>query len=76
MALEALICKECETRYPLEARYVCERCFGPLEVSYDFSDLDPERGAPQDPGRLARHLALCGLPALRRAPAAIRSSRG
>ena len=41
MALEALVCKECETRYPLEARYVCERCFGPLEVSYDFSDLDP-----------------------------------
>jgi threonine synthase len=41
MALEALVCKECETRYPLEAVYVCERCFGPLEVSYDFSDLDP-----------------------------------
>ncbi len=41
MALEALVCKECETRYPLEARYVCEQCFGPLEVSYDFSDLDP-----------------------------------
>ena len=31
--------------YPLEARYVCERCFGPLEVSYDFSDLDPARPA-------------------------------
>ena len=41
MALDALVCKECETRYPLEARYVCERCFGPLEVSYDFSELDP-----------------------------------
>jgi threonine synthase len=41
MALDALTCKECGTRYPLEARYVCERCFGPLEVSYDFSDLDP-----------------------------------
>ena len=41
MALEALVCKECETRYPLEARFVCERCFGPLEVSYDFSELDP-----------------------------------
>ena len=40
MALEALICKECETRYPLEALYVCERCFGPLEVAYDFSGLD------------------------------------
>jgi threonine synthase len=41
MALDALTCKECGTRYPLEARYVCERCFGPLEVSYDFSDLEP-----------------------------------
>src|SRR5829696_4613038 len=28
--------------YPLDARFVCEQCFGPLEVSYDFSDLDPE----------------------------------
>ena len=27
--------------YPLEARFVCEQCFGPLEVAYDFSDLDP-----------------------------------
>jgi len=25
----------------LEARYVCEQCFGPLDVAYDFSDLDP-----------------------------------
>jgi threonine synthase len=41
MAPEALVCKECESRYPLEASYVCERCFGPLEVSYDFADLDP-----------------------------------
>src|SRR5918998_4946568 len=40
-AVEALQCKECETRYDLEARYVCDQCFGPLEVSYDFSSLDP-----------------------------------
>ena len=39
-AVEALQCKECRTSYPLEARYVCEQCFGPLEVSYDFSRLD------------------------------------
>jgi len=25
----------------LEARYVCEQCFGPLDVKYDFTDLDP-----------------------------------
>jgi threonine synthase len=41
MAPEALVCRECESRYPLDARYVCERCFGPLDVAYDFGDLDP-----------------------------------
>jgi threonine synthase len=40
MAIEALKCKECGTTYPLEARYVCDDCFGPLEVAYDFSGLD------------------------------------
>ncbi len=34
MPPESLRCKECRTGYPLEARYVCERCFGPLEVAY------------------------------------------
>jgi threonine synthase len=40
MATETLRCKECAETYPLEARYVCERCFGPLEVSYDYGELD------------------------------------
>src|SRR5215216_2440016 len=40
MAPEALVCRECASSYPLEARYVCERCFGPLDVAYDFSALD------------------------------------
>jgi threonine synthase len=40
MAAEKLKCKECGTEYPLEALYVCERCFGPLEVAYDHSRLD------------------------------------
>jgi threonine synthase len=30
----SLRCKECKTEYTLDARYVCERCFGPLEVAY------------------------------------------
>ena len=42
MAVEALKCKECGERYPLDARYACEACFGPLEVAYDFSDMEPE----------------------------------
>jgi threonine synthase len=41
MAVESLKCKECGESYPLDARFVCEQCFGPLEVSYDFADLDP-----------------------------------
>jgi threonine synthase len=40
MPVQALQCKECRETYPLEARYVCERCFGPLEVAYDLSGLD------------------------------------
>ncbi|MEI6693454.1 MAG: threonine synthase [Actinomycetes bacterium] len=31
-----LTCRECGAEYPLEARYACEECFGPLEISYDF----------------------------------------
>ena len=38
--VESLRCKECGERYPLEARFACENCFGPLEVRYDFSGLD------------------------------------
>ncbi len=30
----SLRCRECSTEYPLEARYVCEQCFGPLAVAY------------------------------------------
>jgi threonine synthase len=43
MPPESLRCKECRTTYPLDARYVCERCFGPLEVAYaSRADADPE----------------------------------
>jgi threonine synthase len=34
MAVDHLKCRECGERYDLDARYVCERCFGPLEVAY------------------------------------------
>jgi threonine synthase len=40
MSVESLKCKECGTTYELDASYVCENCFGPLEVSYDHSGLD------------------------------------
>ena len=31
-----LICRECGSTYPTEARYSCDFCFGPLEVAYDL----------------------------------------
>jgi threonine synthase len=44
MPADALRCKECGELYGLEAIYVCDRCFGPLEVSYDHSGLDDAAG--------------------------------
>jgi threonine synthase len=32
-----LRCKECHREFPKEAIYVCEFCFGPLEVVYDYA---------------------------------------
>src|ERR1700709_3580 len=40
MSVESLKCKECGSEYELDAAYFCERCFGPLEVKYDHSELD------------------------------------
>jgi len=42
MPPEALRCKECSSSYPLEARYVCEQCFGPLEVAYGARGEDAD----------------------------------
>jgi threonine synthase len=42
MSVTGLRCKECGTAYPLEALYVCKRCFGPLEVGYDYAGIDAD----------------------------------
>ncbi|HEX2700269.1 MAG TPA: threonine synthase [Acidimicrobiales bacterium] len=34
-----LTCRECGRAYPAEALHVCEYCFGPLEVSYDYEAI-------------------------------------
>jgi threonine synthase len=49
MPPESLTCKECKTPYPLDASYVCERCFGPLEVTYSSR-------AGADPAELRRQI--------------------
>src|SRR5579884_2786530 len=35
----ALRCRECHREYPLEALHVCEFCFGPVEVAYDYDAI-------------------------------------
>jgi threonine synthase len=37
--VKALKCRECSKEYPKEALHVCEYCFGPLEVSYDYEAI-------------------------------------
>jgi threonine synthase len=51
MPPESLRCKECQTVYPLDARYVCEQCFGPLEVAYAG-----RAGSDSDPAELRRRI--------------------
>jgi threonine synthase len=83
MPVQALQCKECRETYPLDARYVCERCFGPLEVAYEIDGLDPNetrrriQAGPQSIWRYADFLPFerppapglpVGLTPLQRAP--------
>jgi threonine synthase len=57
----ALSCRECGHAYPLGESYVCEECFGPLEVTYSFGSVtraDIESG----PRSLWRYRALLPVP--------------
>jgi threonine synthase len=68
MPADALKCKECSTAYPLEARYVCDRCFGPIEVAYappsqDAAELKRRiQAGPHTIWRYADFLPLEGTP--------------
>ena len=37
--IKGLKCRECSREYPKEPLYVCEYCFGPLEVDYDYEGI-------------------------------------
>ncbi len=37
--LKGLKCRECGREYPKQALYVCEYCFGSLEVAYDYEAI-------------------------------------
>ncbi len=66
MGATKLSCKECGADYGLEARYICDRCFGPLEVSYEHDVQDVEhvrrriQGGPQNIWRYHDFLPLEG----------------
>jgi threonine synthase len=36
--IKALKCRECSKEYPPEFLYICEDCFGPLDVLYNFAN--------------------------------------
>ncbi|MGH3417133.1 MAG: threonine synthase [Actinocrinis sp.] len=58
----ALSCRECGERTELGPKYVCESCFGPLEIAYDFGTVtraDIERG----PNSVWRYAPLLPVPA-------------
>jgi threonine synthase len=38
--VDGLRCRECGRAYPAEALHVCEWCFGPLEVVYDYQAIE------------------------------------
>jgi threonine synthase len=68
MPADALKCKVCAQTYPLEARYVCERCFGPLEVAYSAPRSSPDelrrriQAGPHTLWRYADFLPVTGVP--------------
>ncbi len=37
--MKGLKCRECSQAYPKEALHVCELCFGPLEVDYEYGGI-------------------------------------
>jgi threonine synthase len=65
-AVLGLACRECGKRYDKEAIHVCEDCFGPLEVVYDYAAMALTREAiarrPTSMWRYAELLPLDGPP--------------
>ena len=69
MYATGLVCANCGDSYPLEARFACDRCFGPVEPGYDNAAIRRERHAREDRGGAAHAVAL-------RRPAARAPRRG
>lgn len=56
-----LKCRECEREYPKEPLHVCEFCFGPLEVNYNYEAIQKSisrESIEQGPESLWRYIDL------------------
>jgi len=56
-----LKCRECEREYPKEPLHVCEFCFGPLEVNYNYEAIQKSisrNSIEQGPESLWRYIDL------------------
>lgn len=56
-----LKCRECDREYPKEPLHVCEFCFGPLEVNYNYEVIQKSisrRSIEQGPESLWRYIDL------------------
>lgn len=66
--VKGLICRECHHHYPNSPIHVCEFCFGPLEVDYDYDKIrqsisrDKILSRPPNMWRYAELLPLDGPP--------------
>ena len=40
MGKNHLECRECKKEYEPTFKYICDECFGPLDVKYDFSSVN------------------------------------
>ncbi len=56
-----LKCRECGRQYPQELLHVCDYCFGPLEVAYDYAAMRSavsRQGIASGPGNIWRYADL------------------
>ena len=48
LARTKLQCRECKKEYESSFRYVCDECFGPLDVKYDFPQISAQTFAGRE----------------------------
>jgi threonine synthase len=70
--IKGLKCRECRREYPINPIHVCEFCFGPLEVIYDYEEIQKNvtragiEGRPKTMWRYRELLPLDSEPAVGR----------